>query len=609
MQDAASRAAGKLDAALAAFGLAERVRGATAVDVGASSGGFTGTLLRHGARHVTAVDVGHGQLHERLRADPRVESLEGVDWKTLSLSVAPGPFDFFSVDVSFVAARSMLRGLAFRLRPGAEGVVLVKPQFELPKGRVQGGVSTPEQRRAAVSRVAERAEKLGFELVGSCDSPVPGASGTVEVLAHLRFRGRPARLPAPGERRRPDDAASREAAPEAPAAADVHRFFLVASPGAEPVVLREAASLEGVARASAAPGGVLIEGALELALRANLGLRAASRVWLRLGEVEAREFAQLRRRSGTLPWEAFVPAGAALHVTVSATRCRLYHTDAVAETIELAVHDRLRRRGAVPGRTGTIVPDGEAALPVRLLARGEGDRWTLSVDASGELLHRRGWRRQGGAAPLRETLAATILGLAGWDPATPLVDPLCGSGTVPIEAAGIALGRAPGLGRSFACERWPSLDADRCRKIRAEAEARAAASAASLATASRPAPILGFDRSAEAIVRARRHAEDAGVAARVTFAEGELADLRAPRGHGRGLVVANPPYGRRLESPRSASDTYARLGWVLKERFARWRAAIVVPTPELARALKMEPAAEHRLAHGGLRVRLLCYQL
>src|SRR4051812_33783974 len=120
-----SRAGGKLEAALALFDLAGAVRGARAVDVGASTGGVTEALLRHGAAHVVAVDVGHGQLAASLREDARVTALEGADWKRLSLNEAAGPFDFFTVDVSFVAARNMLRGLAFRLRPGAAGVVLV----------------------------------------------------------------------------------------------------------------------------------------------------------------------------------------------------------------------------------------------------------------------------------------------------------------------------------------------------------------------------------------------------------------------------------------------------------------------------------------------------
>src|SRR5579872_4115113 len=199
-----SRGGRKLEAALERFGLAAAVNGAAAVDVGASTGGFTAALLRHGARAVVAVDVGHDQLHTALRADARVTSLEGADWKTLSLQQAPGPFDFFTVDVSFVAARSMLRGLAFRLRDGAQGVVLVKPQFELPDRReANAAVDDPAWRQQALKRFSEKAGALGFEILGSADSPVAGGSGTVEVLAHLRFAGRPASMPKPGQRKPP----------------------------------------------------------------------------------------------------------------------------------------------------------------------------------------------------------------------------------------------------------------------------------------------------------------------------------------------------------------------------------------------------------------------
>src|SRR3954470_14729243 len=171
MAEAVSRAAGKLEAALARFGLVDAVRGARAVDVGASTGGFTQTLLAHGASHVVAVDVGHDQLAPALRDDERVTSMEGVDWKRLSLNEAPGPFDFFTVDVSFVAARNMLRGLAFRLRAGARGVVLIKPQFELPDRQVRGGrVDDENLRRAALEKVRHKAEALGFQVLGHADS-------------------------------------------------------------------------------------------------------------------------------------------------------------------------------------------------------------------------------------------------------------------------------------------------------------------------------------------------------------------------------------------------------------------------------------------------------
>src|SRR5580698_5210532 len=438
-----SRAGGKLEAALAQFGLAAAVRGARAVDVGASTGGFTEALLENGAASVLAVDVGRGQLHPALGADARVTSLEGVDWKRLPLGQAEGPFDFFTVDVSFVAARNMLRGLAFRLRPGAAGVVLIKPQFELPDRQVKGGdVGDPNLRRAAIEKVRHRAEALGFRLEAEIDSPVAGASGTVEILAHLTFAGRPDSLPAPGERRRDTQPARRKKSAEMKAL----RWFAVVAPGLEEVAARELRALSG--RAEAPISDLRVEtGGLEWSAppidgyRANLWLRLPTRVLARVGTVEAREFGKLRRRAAGLGWAAFIAPGAAFELRASASRSRLYHTGAIVETAALAIGDAVK---------GAHVAADDESAEVSILVRGAEDRFTFSVDASGERLHRRGARVEVGVAPLRETLAAGLLALAGWDPSTPLVDPMCGAGTIVIEAALQAVDKAPGIERAFA---------------------------------------------------------------------------------------------------------------------------------------------------------------
>ncbi len=217
--EAFSRGGRKLEAALSRFAVAAQVRGASAVDVGASTGGFTDALLRHGARSVVAVDSGHDQLDARLRQDARVESLEGANWTTLSLSIAPGPFDFFTVDVSFVAARTMLRGLAFRLRDGAHGVVLVKPQFELPESRLRAGksdsgsVDDPALRRAALERLSEKAQRLGFTVLEhatrrcrAAAAPSRCSRTCASTGGRRRCRSRESaarRVPAPHAARRP----------------------------------------------------------------------------------------------------------------------------------------------------------------------------------------------------------------------------------------------------------------------------------------------------------------------------------------------------------------------------------------------------------------------
>ncbi|HEY4394706.1 MAG TPA: SAM-dependent methyltransferase [Polyangia bacterium] len=583
---AVSRAGGKLEAALARFGLDAAVRGARAVDVGASTGGFTEAMLARGAASVLAVDVGHDQLHASLRGDARVTSLEGVDWRKLSLGEAEGPFDFFTVDVSFVAARNMLRALAFRLRPGAQGVVLVKPQFELADRQVKGGqVSDPNLRRAAVEKVRLRAEALGFTLAAEIDSPVAGGEGSIEILAHLVFSGRPANLPAPGERRPHAKSSPSRRRASVPSSL---RWFAVVAPGLEEAAAREIAALPNVSDLQRETGGVEWSASAAEGFRANLWLRLPTRVLARVGTVEAREFGRLRRRAAGLDWNRFVTPGASLALRTSTSRCRLYHTGAIDETVLLALGDTVK---------GIRAAGKDEAADVSVLVRGLEDRFTFSVDASGERLHRRGARVEIGAAPLRETLAAGLLALAGWQPGLSLVDPMCGAGTIVIEAATLAIGRRPGIDRAFALEGWPLFPADAATALREEARAGI-----------RPAPstlIVGSDADPRAIESARRNAARAEVEALLTFAARDVGEARPPSA-APGLVIANPPYGRRLSDPRAAVRLYRELGRVLRAHFRGWRFAIVVPGAlrGAAGALRLNFEARHALSNGGLSIEL-----
>ncbi len=586
----------KLEAALERFGLGAAVTGARAVDVGASTGGFTAALLRHGAVNVTAVDVGHGQLHTSLRSDARVTVLEKTDWKTLSLSVAPGPFDFFSVDVSFVAARNMLRGLAFRLRDGAEGIVLLKPQFELPPHEVKGGdVSDPALRARALEQFTTKATALGFAIVGHIDSPVAGGSGTVEILLHLRFAGRSARLPAPGESRgqKPRPGRKRQGR-SLDVVGTAQAWFAVAAPGLEAPLKDEVARLPGVTQVRTVPGGVSFSGPLEVGMRANLGLRVASRVLLRLGGGKAREFAKLRRLIADLRWDAFLPTDRPIKISASASSSRLYHTGAIGETVALGIGDRV---GDLPSAATAGPDDGDEpdTAATRILIRGDQDQWMVSLDSSGELLHRRGWRLEAGKAPLRETLAAGLLALCEYDPALPFVDPMCGAGTIALEACTIALGRAPGLGRSFAFQTWRCHDADLWQRLLDEARA---------AIKDRPpAPIFASDRDARLVETARRNAERAGLLPHVHFEAAAFGDRPAPGPAG--LVLLNPPYGRRLGSRNAGTQVARDIGRVLRARFAGWGAGIVVADRAADKALGLPVKNRAALSNGGIRVQLL----
>ncbi len=572
-----SRGGDKLEAAIARFDLAARIAGAQAIDVGASTGGFTERLLAHGAAHVTAIDVGHDQLHASLRDDARVTLIERTDFRKLALTDAPGPFDVFAVDVSFVAARGMLRPLAFRLRPGAIGIVLVKPQFELPD---RGHGDEAARRAAALSRVHEKAGPLGFRVVEAFDSPVPGGEGTIEVLALLAFDGRTEKLPAPGEARR-GKSAPRPVAVRASKLEGARRWFAVAAPGLEPLVLAEMSAIPGATQVIAVDGGTELSGDAATALRANLWARTASRLLLALGEAEAREFARLRRRIAALPWELVLPPGGAITVRASASRCRLYHTGAIAEQVTLGVADR-------------IGPAAEGAEPLLVVVRGREDRFVVRADASGELLHRRGHRVDTSEAPLRETLAAAMLQLARWDPATPLLDPMCGAGTIPIEAALLALGRAPGLDRTFACEAWPGFPPGVAERVRAEARAAVRETL--------PAPILGFDRDPAAIEASVRNAARAGLESLLAFKAAGIGQVGRPPGPP-GLVLVNPPFGKRVGKGAPLGALYSSLRKLLDGPLRGWRAGVLVADKRLLGAIG-RPTEVHRLVTGGLPVHL-----
>ncbi len=283
---------------------------------------------------------------------------------------------------------------------------------------------------------------------------------------------------------------------------------------------------------------------------------------------------------------------------VSCRKSRLYHQKAVAERIGNAV-------SAATGAAWTtsavdLEADAEGDAPAEgthqlVVVRFHRDVCTISVDSSGDLLHRRGWRLATAKAPLRETLAAGVLAASGWDPTTPLIDPFCGSGTIPIEAALTARRIAPNLERRFAVERWPGFDAATMARMRRELRAAILPRA--------PAPIIGADRDAGAITAARANAERAGVGGDIEWREAAVSSLTAP--HGTGSVVTNPPYGLRIGDARDLRNLFARLGTVVRERLPGWRLTLLLGETPLERStgLPLRPVLTTR--NGGLLVRLL----
>jgi len=445
-------------------------------------------------------------------------------------------------------------------------------------------------------------------------------------------------------------------------------LFAVCAPGLEPFTESELRAL-GAEAVRSEPGGVAFRGGLHVLYTANLMLRTATRVLVRLGEFHARDFEQLRRRTSRLPFESCLAPGAAVRITASCSRSRLRHTGAVAERVRLAIGDRLgvespaggpddleasERKPATRARSEAQPSGGQQGkaaqrarsepqasevdeararseaepsevkisrpqasedqndlgerrtrseskvcvdlngmgkpLPL-VLVRLVHDRCVVSIDASGALLHQRGWRKLAGKAPLRETLAAALLLAGGWDAASPLADPFCGSGTIAIEAALLARRLAPGRGRRFAFMDWPGFDAACWSRGLAEADAAALGSAP---------PIRASDRDAGAIEAARANADAAGVAFDVDFACRAISDFEPPPGTG--WIVSNPPYGVRLRGGGDLRDLYARFGAVLRRGCPGWRVALLCADPRLVRASELPLESRASWRNGGLRV-------
>jgi putative N6-adenine-specific DNA methylase len=336
-------------------------------------------------------------------------------------------------------------------------------------------------------------------------------------------------------------------------------------------------------------------------LLANAALRIASRVVVRLASFEARSFAELERHARQIAWSRVVAPGSAVRFRVTCKKSKLYHSDAVAQRLADAVTRAIpgaRARGASSGGGGGGRPDDDTMdddaqlFVVRLLR----DQCTVSADTSGALLHRRGYRLATAKAPLRETIAAALIAASGWDGVAPLVDPFCGSGTIPIEAALRARDLAPGAMRTFSAERWPGVSRALGARVRAE-----------LAERSRPAAvgtIAGFDRDAGAVAAAAANAERAGVSADLTLAVRNLSAAEFPTA-GHGWVVTNPPYGVRVGDADRIRDLWAQLGHVLRDRAPGWRVALLSPEPALERQLRIPLRVAAVTSNGGIPVRLM----
>ena len=352
---------------------------------------------------------------------------------------------------------------------------------------------------------------------------------------------------------------------------------------------QELSSLQAVNPAEV-PGGVAFEGGWEVCYRANLWSRVASRVLWRIGDFPYRNETDVYEQAKRLDWLKYFDVGRTLRVNVTAQKSPLKSLEFATLRIKDAVCDRFR--DALGKR-----PSVERAAPdVRVHAFLEADKATLYLDTSGEPLFKRGWRAGQGEAPLRENLAAGIVMLSGWQAGEPLLDPMCGAGTLLVEAAAMARGRAPGAKRAFGFEKLSTFDASLWDTVRREVRSAAASPA-----------LHGSDNDPDALQDARRNLAAAGVERWVELEQADVLERAAPGPAG--VMIANPPYGERMGSADELAAFYPKLGDALKKKFAGWRCYIFTADLRLPKLIRLEPSRRTPLWNGALECRLYEFEI
>lgn len=357
--------------------------------------------------------------------------------------------------------------------------------------------------------------------------------------------------------------------------------------GLEAVVARELKDL-GYPDSRSEAGRVRFVADRSAICRTNIWLRSADRVLVEMGTFPATDFGQLFDGTVALPWEEWLPADAKFPVRGKSVRSQLSSVPACQKLVKKAIVDRLMQAHRVQ-----VLPEtgAEFQIEVSLL----GDQVSLTIDTSGLGLHKRGYRPHSGLAPIKETLAAAMIQLSYWRPERPLLDPFCGSGTIPIEAALIGLNQAPGLTRPFAAEAWPAIPAQAWREARTEAR--------DLLCRDRSLHIVGSDIDPGALRLAQQHAKLAGVDNQIEWRQQDVRDIRCEQDYG--CIITNPPYGERLGDQREVEELYQQLPAILGG-FPTWSHYVITSHPTFE-TIVGRPADRRRKLYNG-RIECTYYQ-
>ena len=373
----------------------------------------------------------------------------------------------------------------------------------------------------------------------------------------------------------------------------MENYFAPCPRGLEAVLAQELAALDATG-IKTADGGVHFAGSLALGYRANLESRIASRVLWRVAAAPYTSEDDIFKATLALPWPKWFDVSRTIRVNLAAVRCPLKSLDFVTLRIKDAVCDAFRAHGGERPSVNTQTPD------VRIHAFLTADQLTLYIDTSGEPLFKRGYRTATGEAPLRENLAAGIVRLSGWAPPEALLDPMCGSGTLLIEAALIALNIAPGARRNFAFEKLKNFDARQWDALRLAATTRELPRGGAL-------PIYGADLYGDELKSARENIAAAGLTGEIQLKQANVLEIPAPADSG--VIVTNPPYGVRLSEEHELAEFYPKLGNALKQRFSGWRAYIFTGDAQLPKLIRLSASKRTVLYNGALECRLLEYKL
>lgn len=369
-------------------------------------------------------------------------------------------------------------------------------------------------------------------------------------------------------------------------------LFITTPRGLEAVLVEELTAL-GLQNIEPLDGGVRLQGSWEDCYRINLHSRIAGKVLWQVVQGHFRNEDDIYQQAVKLPWHEWFAVSSSIKIRHTDKKTNLKSPRYVVLKLKDAVCDAFRKYDK--RRPDVAMDDPDVQIHIYL----EGEQYWIYIDTSGEALFKRGWRTETVTAPIRENLAAGILRLCQWDPQTPLFDPMCGGGTFLVEAAWMAMNRAPGLERHFAFENLHSFDAALWQGLVDEARAQEK-SAAML-------PILGRDKDSRALSAARKHLRNAGLERIVQVEKGEILSSLPPAQ--KGLLIVNPPYGERLEDQETMQRFYPRLGDCLKQNYAGWQVAIISADLSLPKYLRLKPRRKIPLYNGPLESRLFLFDM